>query len=61
MTPGKARGMENINGLKAPKAAILVASAAADLPQRFITVTPGYTGGHNDNDPAILRDRSLRI
>jgi hypothetical protein len=61
MTPGKARGKKSKYGIRAPKAAKLVASAAADLPQRFLTVTPGYTGGHNGNDPAILRDRSLRI
>jgi hypothetical protein len=31
------------------------------LQQRIITVTPGFTGGHHCFDPAILRDRLLRV
>jgi hypothetical protein len=43
-------------------ATLLVASAAADLlTHTLLFHTPGYTGGYKCFDPAILRDRLLRV
>ena len=64
MTPGKTRGLLDFIYLEPRRRRYKickVSSAAADSDYHYNSHTPGFTGGHRCIDPAILRDRFLRI
>ena len=55
MTPGEARGKKHkVSREPRRRRYYFLYRRLRGLPQRFITVTPGYTGGHNGNDPSDL-------
>ena len=67
MTLGEARG-KRVNMVLEPRRRRYqlrprnpTGQAPSGLTNLFSFTTPGCTGGHNCQDPAILRDRSLHI